>query len=177
MMNSCISIPVCRAPPCTLTKISSPSFSVLTEIARFWCPTAYNNDDHATQCKLYSVNRRSYLQGMPPKQPFQHFAKGCCNEFGYPHLSVLTMWKWDYWKCETKVLHPKENEGGRTLFIDYFTKRSMWTFASTRIKGLVSIFTRPTMAVRCIPFWSTMSTSFPASNSERYLVFPPGTPT
>lgn len=41
------------------------------------------------------------------------------------------------------------------------------TFASTRISGLLSIFTRPTIAIRWWPCWSTTITSFPDFNSDR----------
>ena len=37
-MNSWISIPVCRAPPCILSRTSSPTLSEVTGIAVLRCP-------------------------------------------------------------------------------------------------------------------------------------------
>lgn len=60
-MNSWISIPVCRAPPCNLTKISSPTLSEVTGIAVFCSSLSAASVSEGSATVRWTENRKNNI--------------------------------------------------------------------------------------------------------------------
>lgn len=102
-MNSWISIPVCRAPPCNLSIISSPTLSEVTGIAVFCTSFSAANINYRSFITVRCCGRakskwveklRNEFQMVRVdlfwdklRQLFLHFVPGCCRVFDHLHSS------------------------------------------------------------------------------------------